>query len=49
MTTANCWRDPEVAVVDIAVPPDVQLQVVKDIVEHFDHIRGVCWLRSRWE
>ena len=34
-------KDPEVAVVDIAVPPDVQLQVVRDIVGHSDHIRGV--------
>ena len=34
-------KDPDVAVVDIAVPPDVQLQVVRDIVGHSDHIRGV--------
>lgn len=33
--------DPAVTVVDIAVPPDIQLQVVRDIVEHADHIRGV--------
>jgi predicted dehydrogenase len=33
--------DPEVTVVDIAVPPDVQLQVIRDVVKHSDHIRGV--------
>ena len=34
-------RNPEVTVVDVAVPPDVQLQVIRDIVEQADHIRGV--------
>ena len=34
-------RDPEVVVVDIAVPPDVQMQVVRDVTRHSDHIRGV--------
>lgn len=33
--------DPQVAVVDIAVPPDVQLSIIRDIVQHRDHIRGV--------
>jgi predicted dehydrogenase len=33
--------DPDVAVVDIAVPPDIQLQVIRDAVEHSDHIRGI--------
>jgi len=33
--------DPRVEVVDVAVPPDVQLQVIRDIVEHRDHVRGV--------
>lgn len=34
-------RNPEVTVVDVAVPPDVQLQVIRDIVEQAGHIRGV--------
>lgn len=34
-------RDPAVEVVDVAVPPDVQLTVVRDIVRHADHVRGV--------
>jgi predicted dehydrogenase len=33
--------DPEIAVVDIAVPPDVQLEVVREVVRHADHVRGV--------
>ena len=34
-------RDPEVVVVDVAVPPDVQLPVIREIVQHGDHIRGI--------
>jgi predicted dehydrogenase len=30
-----------VEVVDIAVPPDLQLSVVRDVVKHADHIRGI--------
>ncbi|MGD9723140.1 MAG: Gfo/Idh/MocA family protein [Pirellulales bacterium] len=33
--------DRDVAVVDIAVPPDVQLDVVREVVNHADHVRGV--------
>lgn len=33
--------DPEICVVDIAVPPDVQLEVIREVVRHRDHIRGV--------
>lgn len=33
--------DPDVQIVDVAVPPDVQFSVIKDIVRHGDHIRGV--------
>ena len=32
---------PEVQVVDIAVPPDLQFEVIREIVNHSDHIRGV--------
>lgn len=33
--------DRDVSVVDIAVPPDVQLSVVRDVVQHADHVRGI--------
>lgn len=31
----------DVQVVDIAVPPDVQFEVIREIVKHADHIKGV--------
>ena len=34
-------QDPRVEVVDVAVPPDVQLEVIGQIVRHADHVRGV--------
>ncbi len=33
--------DPRIEVVDIAVPPDIQLQVIEEVVQRKDHIRGV--------
>ncbi|MCH8044064.1 MAG: Gfo/Idh/MocA family oxidoreductase [Planctomycetes bacterium] len=33
--------DRRVEVVDIAVPPDVQLEVVEEVVKHKDHVRGI--------
>ena len=33
--------NPAVEVVDIAVPPDVQIEVVREVVRHADHVRGV--------
>lgn len=33
--------DKRIEVVDIAVPPDVQLDVVREVVRHADHVRGV--------
>jgi predicted dehydrogenase len=33
--------DPQVEVVDIAVPPDVQLDVIREAVKHASHIRGI--------
>jgi len=35
------FADSNVEVVDIAVPPDVQLDVVRKAVAHADHIRGI--------
>lgn len=40
-TYQQLLSDPEVTVVDIAVPPDAQLAVIRDVVEHSDHIRGI--------
>lgn len=34
-------RDSEIRVVDIAVPPQYQLRIIKDVVQHADHIRGI--------
>lgn len=33
--------DPRVSVVDIAVPPDVQIDIVREVVKHAAHVRGV--------
>ena len=33
--------DPQVEVVDIAVPPDIQLEVVREACKRADHIRGI--------
>jgi len=33
--------DRSIEVVDVGVPPDVQLEVIREIVQHRDHIRGV--------
>jgi len=38
---AALLADPRVEIVDIAVPPDVQIDVVRDAVRHADHIRGI--------
>lgn len=33
--------DKQVEVVDIAVPPDIQIDVIREAVQHADHIRGI--------
>ena len=40
-TYQDLLADHEIEVVDIAVPPDVQLDVVREVVKHKDHVRGV--------
>lgn len=44
-TVHNDYRellaDKSVEVIDIAVPPDVQIDVVREAVKHGDHIRGI--------
>lgn len=34
-------HNPDVEVIDIAVPPDAQLEVIREAVQHADHIRGI--------
>jgi predicted dehydrogenase len=40
-TYQELLADPEIEVVDIAVPPDVQIDVVRQAVKHSDHLRGI--------
>ncbi len=40
-TYQELLADPSIEVVDIAVPPDVQPQVVREAVQHAEHIRGI--------
>lgn len=40
-TYAELLRDTSVEVVDIAVPPDIQIEVVREVVKHNGHIKGV--------
>lgn len=34
-------KDPEVEILDIAVPPNIQLEVIRNAVKHADHIKGI--------
>jgi predicted dehydrogenase len=34
-------RDPDVHVVDIGVPPQHQLEIVREVVRHRDHVKGI--------
>lgn len=40
-TYQEMLANPEIQVVDIAVPPDIQLSVMRDVVKYNDSIRGV--------
>jgi len=40
-TYQELLADERIEVVDIAVPPDVQLEVVRQVVRHAGHVRGV--------
>jgi predicted dehydrogenase len=33
--------DPSVEIVDIAVPPDIELSIIREVVKRKDHIRGI--------
>jgi len=34
-------KNEEIEVVDIAVPPDVMLPIIRDVISHNDHIKGI--------
>lgn len=34
-------NDPEIAVLDIAVPPDIELEIIREAVKHNGHIKGI--------
>ncbi len=40
-TYRDLLADPRVEVVDVAVPPDLLLEVMREVVRHADHVRGV--------
>lgn len=40
-TWQELLADPEIEIVDIAIPPDQQLAVVREAVKHRDHIKGI--------
>ena len=40
-TWADLLADPQIEVLDIAVPPDVQPDVIRAAVRHNDHLRGI--------
>jgi predicted dehydrogenase len=40
-TYQELLQDPAISIIDIAVPPDGQLEVVREAVRHADHIKGI--------
>jgi predicted dehydrogenase len=42
-------NDKEIEIIDIAVPPNVQLEVIREAVKHSDHIIGIPlhWASTR--
>src|SRR2546423_340795 len=40
-TYADLLADPDVEVLDVAVPPDVQPDIIREAVLHSDHLRGI--------
>src|SRR5207244_13490436 len=40
-TVEDLLKDPTVEVLDIAVPPDLQAEMIRRAVHHNDHIRGI--------
>ncbi len=40
-TYKDLLKDTSIKIVDIAVPPDVQMEIVREAVKHADHIKGI--------
>jgi predicted dehydrogenase len=40
-TVGELLRDPQIEIVDVAVPPDQQLAVIREVARHASHVRGV--------
>jgi predicted dehydrogenase len=40
-TVGELLRDPQIEIVDVAVPPDQQMVVIRQIVRHASHVSGV--------
>lgn len=40
-TYKDLLKDPSISIVDIAVPPNVQIEIVREAVKHADHIKGI--------
>ena len=40
-TYQHLLADPEIEIIDIAVPPKFQIEVIREAVKHADHIRGI--------
>jgi len=40
-TYQELLADKDIEVVDIAVPPDIQIEVIREAVKHNDHVRGI--------
>src|SRR5262249_35041019 len=40
-TVSDLLSDPQIEILDIAVPPDVQPGIIREAARHSDHIRGI--------
>ena len=40
-TPSEMLEDPEIDVIDVAVPPGEQLEIVRQVVRHADHVKGL--------
>src|SRR3954464_9222966 len=40
-TYQELLRDPEIQILDIAVPPQLELEVIREAVKYNDHIKGI--------
>src|ERR1035437_4321556 len=40
-TVGELLRDPQIEIVDVAVPPDQQLAVIREVARHASHVRGI--------